>query len=35
VSDGNAAHGSGESMMEKTKAVEQVFPQERNFAAAD
>jgi hypothetical protein len=22
-------------MMEKTKAVEQVFPQERNFAAAD
>jgi hypothetical protein len=33
VSDGNAEYGSSASVMEGTKAIEQIFPQALNFAA--
>jgi hypothetical protein len=33
VSDDNAAYGSSASMVEMTKAIEEVFPQEPNFTA--
>jgi hypothetical protein len=33
MSDCNAAHGSSASMVEVTKAIEQIFPQAPNFAA--
>jgi hypothetical protein len=33
VSDGKAAHGSSTSVMEVTKAIEQIFPLAPNFAA--
>jgi hypothetical protein len=33
VSDDNAAHGSSASVMEVTKAIEQIFPYVPNFAA--
>jgi hypothetical protein len=33
VSDGNAAHGSSASLVEVTKAIEQISPQAPNFAA--
>jgi hypothetical protein len=32
VSDGNAAHGSSASLMEVTKAIEEIFPKAPNFA---
>jgi hypothetical protein len=33
VSDGNAAYDSSASVIEMTKAIEQIFPQAPNFAA--
>jgi hypothetical protein len=33
VSDINAAHGLSASMIELTKAIEEIFPQAPNFAA--
>jgi mannose/fructose-specific phosphotransferase system component IIA len=35
VNDGNATHGSSASVMEMTKAIEQIFPSAPNFTAVN